>query len=283
MSAPDVLPGEAGLGAVHAEDGHERVALHAVARVEGAHGHLAEVVHQALDEHVAEGDDGLLDDGRDAQLEAEAELRRVEDELAALEAEDGIAAEHVEDAEGRADRLGNHGRHRDAHDAPAEAYDEPEVEHGVQPRADEEEVHARARIAHGAQYARHGVVHILEDEPHGVDGEILNRVLPAGLVGDAHEPHDQQPRAQGAEERERRAYRGLGYEQRARRAAELMLPARAVELRYEDAAAIRKAQGYGQEEEDERGAGAHRGEHRVAYRLRLAAVAADHYAVHRVV
>ena len=126
-------------------------------------------------------------------------------------------------------------------------------------------------------------VHILEDEPHGVDGEILNRVLPAGLVGDAHEPHDQQPRAQGAEERERRAYRGLGYEQRARRAAELMLPARAVELRYEDAAAIRKAQGYGQEEEDERGAGAHRGEHRVAYRLRLAAVAADHYAVHRVV
>ena len=45
----DVLAGEAGLGVVHAEYRYERVALHAVAGVEGAHRHLAEVVHEALD------------------------------------------------------------------------------------------------------------------------------------------------------------------------------------------------------------------------------------------
>ena len=186
----------------------------------------------------------------------------------------GVAAEHIEDAEGRAHGLREHRRHRDADDAPAEANDEPEVEHGVEHRADAQEVHARLAVAYGAKYARDGVVYVLEDEAHGVDGEVLYRVLAAGRVGDAHEADDQRPRAQRARDGEEGAQRGLGYEQSRGRAPELRLAPRPVELRDEDAAPVREAEGYGEEEEDERGAGADRGEHRVAYLPRRPAVAA---------
>lgn len=76
---------------------------------------------------------------------------------------------------------------------------------------------------------------------------------------------------------------GLGYEQRGGRAPELVLEPRAVELGDQHASAVGKAQGDGQEEEDERGAAAHGGEHGVRYLLRRPAVAADDDAVHRVV
>lgn len=78
--------------------------------------------------------------------------------------------------------------------------------------------------------ARHGVVDVLEDEAHGVDGEVFDSVGPAGLVRDAHEAHDQQLRAEAAEDGERGPQAGLGYEQRGGRAPELVLAPRAVEL-----------------------------------------------------
>ena len=283
LERADVLAREGGDGHVRAEDGDERIALHAVAGVEGAHRDLAEAVDEALDEHVAQGHDGLLDYGRDAELEADAELLRVEHEFAAPESEDGVAAHHIYYTDRGAGGLGYDRGHGDAHDAPAEADDEPEVEHGVEHGADAEEVHARPAVAHRTEYARYGVVDVLEDEAHGVDGEVLDGVSPAGLVRDTHEAHDQQLGAEAAEDGERGAQAGLGYEQRGGRPPELMFAPCAVELGDEHASAVGKAQGDGQKEEDERGAAAHGGEHGVRYLLRRPAVAADDDAVHRVV
>jgi hypothetical protein len=78
LAGAQILPGEGGHAVVESQNWHENVIFHSVAHGEGGHEILAEIIHQPLHEHAAEGHHALLQHGGDAQLQTHRALLPVE-------------------------------------------------------------------------------------------------------------------------------------------------------------------------------------------------------------
>lgn len=140
LAGADVLTGEGGQGhgQVHHRHGHE--ALDPVGDPEGSHHIGTEEVDEALHEHHADGDDGLLDGSRQTVVDDGAQDILVKDIFVSLETVDLDILVDVGKAQDIAEDLRHDGRHGHTHDTPAQERHKRIVQHDIGDRSDDQEV-----------------------------------------------------------------------------------------------------------------------------------------------
>ena len=236
----DVLPGVGRHRRLEGVAGKVEIHLDAVAHGEGCGHGLPEAVDGPLDQRQPHGDDHQLQRDRKADGDGPLDAWDVPPVVAPLESEDRIFARHVDVSGHKGRRLGDDRRHGRADDAPMEGRDEQQVEGDVQHGRDQQEVQRGRAVADGSQYGGEDVVAVLEDQPDGIDAEILQREIEIA-VGHVYDVGKRGARDENAQHREDNAqhhqkqYAGGGV------LAYPGLIVRAIVLRHDDAVARRKA------------------------------------------
>ena len=155
--------------------------------------------------------------------------------------------------------------------------DEKGVQHQIQHRGHAQEIQRRPGISHGPEDGGDAVVQKLEHQSQGIHREICDGQGDQFLPPDVHQTRHKPAGAGQTDEHGGQAHPAQEHQRGGHSTFQLVPASGAVKLGDHDAAAVAEAQGKGQKQECQRGAGAHGGQRRLAH------IVAHHDAVHRVV
>ena len=181
LARAEVLTGEGGGGVVERAAGGGQDGVSAVRGGHAGDEVVAEAVDDALDGERSAGDDDLLHGRGDAEADAKARLVAVEAQLAQAEAEQRVAALHIDEAHDGGERLRDVRCPCRARDAPAEDRDEEQIQPDVRHGGDEQKIERGAAVAHAAEREGDDVVGKGEEQTHAVDLEIADRRVQKGV------------------------------------------------------------------------------------------------------
>ena len=155
-----ILPGPGGHGGAQGVKGAGEEQGELVAGGDGGHVQGAQAVDGGLQDHAADGGDGVLQPHGDADAAEDFRHAQVELPLLPGHAQDGEMGAHVEEAEHAGDGLGDHcgvggSLHAHAHDQDGE-----QVQENVDDGGEQQEVHRRPAVPQGADDAGQNVVEV---------------------------------------------------------------------------------------------------------------------------